>query len=45
MEYQEKTVEYEDQAKNLQHLESLFDLQRTNYKELKDCKNELVSLK
>lgn len=26
-------------------LESLFDLQRTTYKEIKDCKNELVSLK
>ena len=26
-------------------LESLFDLQRTNYKELKDCKNELGHLK
>ena len=26
-------------------LESLFDLQRTNYKELKDCKVELVQMK
>jgi len=26
-------------------MESLFDMQRTNYKALKDCKNELVSLK
>ena len=35
----------ENKAKELQVLESLFDLQRTNYKELKDCKNELSSLK
>ena len=35
----------ENEAKELQVLESLFDLQRTNYKELKDCKNELQSLK
>ena len=35
----------EDEAKELQMLESLFDLQRTNYKELKDCKQELTHLK
>ena len=35
----------EDEAKELQMLESLFDLQRTNYKELKDCKIELVQMK
>ena len=35
----------EDEAKELQMLESLFDLQRTNYKELKDCKTELVQMK
>lgn len=44
-EYHGKTLELEDEAKGLQTLESLFDLQRTNYKELRDCKNELVSLK
>lgn len=44
-EYYRKTLEIEDEAKELQMLESLFDLQRTTYKEIKDCKNELVSLK
>jgi len=35
----------EQEAKELQHLESLFELQRTNQKELKECKNELIQLK
>ena len=38
-------MDMENEAKDLQVLESLFDLQRTNYKELKDCKNELINLK
>lgn len=44
-EYYNKTLAIEEEAKELQVLESLFDLQRTTYKEIKDCKNELVSLK
>ena len=43
--YFSKTVEMENEARELQVLESLFDLQRTNYKELKDCRNELINLK
>lgn len=35
----------EEQAKELQTLEQLFELQRTKQKELVDCKNELVQLK
>lgn len=35
----------EAEAKELQVLESLFELQRTNQRELKDCKNELVQIK
>lgn len=41
-EYYTKTLAMEEEARELQMLESLFDLQRTNYKELKDCKVELV---
>jgi dynein heavy chain len=44
-EYFLKTLAMEDEAKELQTLESLFDLQRTNYKELKDCKFELIQVK
>jgi len=32
----------EEDAKQLQVLEQLFELQRTKQKELNDCKNELV---
>ena len=35
----------EEEAKKLQVLEQLFELQRTKQKELLDCKNELVQLK
>jgi len=35
----------EDEAKELNNLETLFDLQKTFYKQLKDCKQELLSLK
>ena len=35
----------EEEAKELQTLEQLFELQRTKQKELVDCKNELVQLK
>lgn len=44
-EYYLRTCQMEDEAKELQVLESLFELQRTNQKELKDCKNELKQLK
>ena len=43
--YYEKTCRMEDEAKSLQVLEQLFELQRTKQKELNDCKNELVQLK
>ena len=44
-EYFDKTCKMEEEAKELQTLESLFELQRTKQKELVDCKNELVQLK
>lgn len=44
-EYYEKTCQMEEEAKELQVLEQLFELQRTKQKELADCKNELVQLK
>ena len=43
--YYEKTLEIEEEAKDLNNLETLFDLQKSSYKQLKDCKNELLSLK
>jgi len=44
-EYFDKTCQMEEEAKELQTLEQLFELQRTKQKELVDCKNELVQLK
>ena len=44
-EYYEKTNQMEDEAQELQTLESLFELQRTKQKELSACKDELVQLK
>ena len=44
-EYYEKTLAMEEEAKKLQVLEQLFELQRTKQKELVDCKNELVQFK
>lgn len=35
----------EEEAKSLNNLETLFDLQKSSYKQLKDCKNELANLK
>jgi len=32
-------------ARDLNNLEGLFDLSKTNYKQLKDCRSELGSLK
>jgi len=43
--FYEQTIKLEEEAKTLNNLETLFDLQRSNYKQLRDCKSELVSLK
>jgi len=40
-----ETCKLENEAKELNNLETLFDLQRSSYKQLKDCKSELISLK
>lgn len=40
-----ETCKYEKTAKDLNNLEGLFDLTKTNYKQLKDCRSELNSLK
>ncbi|MEY3114599.1 MAG: hypothetical protein RL423_794 [Bacteroidota bacterium] len=39
------TCKLENEARELNNLETLFDLQRSSYKQLRDCKSELVSLK
>ena len=44
-EYYDKTIELEEQAKRYNNLETLFELQKSGYSELKICKNELKSLK
>jgi hypothetical protein len=36
-----QTLEMEDEAKALNNLETLFDIQKSTYKPLKDCKAEL----
>jgi len=40
-----QTLEMEEEAKALNNLETLFDIQKSTYKPLKDCKSELQSLK
>jgi hypothetical protein len=40
-----QTLEMEEEAKALNNLETLFDIQKSTYKPLKDCKAELQSLK
>jgi len=40
-----KVQEVENEAKELNNLETLFDMQKSTYKQLKDCSNELVWLK
>ena len=40
-----RTLALEEEAKELNNLETLFDLQKTTYRELKECKNELQNLK
>jgi hypothetical protein len=44
-EYYIKTGEIEEEAKELNNLETLFDMTKSTYKQLKDCSNELVNLK
>jgi dynein heavy chain len=44
-EYFAKTVALEDEAKTLNNLETLFDMQKSSYKALKDCRNDLQNLK
>jgi len=43
--YHQKTLDLDEEAKELNNLETLFDLQKSSYKQIKDCKNELKSLK
>ena len=43
--YYEKLMALEERAKDYNNLETLFELQKSGYKQLKDCKNELISLK
>jgi dynein heavy chain len=35
----------EEEAKTLNNLETLFDMQKSSYKALKDCRNDLQNLK
>lgn len=43
--YHEKTNEITAEQDELNDLETLFDMQKSTYKQLKDCKNELITLK
>lgn len=43
--YYVKTCALEEEAEELNNLEILFDIQKSSYKQLKDCRTELVSLK
>jgi dynein heavy chain, axonemal len=43
--YYVKTGELEDEARELNNLETLFDMQKSSYKQLKECKTELCLLK
>lgn len=36
---------HEEEAKTLNNLETLFDMQKSSYKALKDCRNDLQNLK
>jgi len=44
-EYYNKTKDLEDEADVLNNLEILFDIQKSSYKQLRDCRAELVLLK
>jgi len=43
--YYGRANELDEEAKDLNNLETLFDIQKSTYKQLKDCRSELVSLK
>jgi dynein heavy chain len=43
--YFDETNQIEEEAKALNNLETLFDLQKSSYKQLKDCRVELKHLK
>ena len=45
IEYYNKTQLFETEARELNNLETLFDMQKSSYKGLKDCRNEICSLK
>jgi len=38
-------VELEEESKTLNNFETLFDMQKSTYKSLKDCRNDLQNLK
>ena len=40
-----RAILLEDEARKYNNLETLFDLQKSGYNQLKDCRNELRSLK
>jgi len=44
-EYFAKTGQLEEEAAELNNLETLFDMQKSSYKQLKDCRTELCNLK
>ena len=44
-EYYEKTDQLEAEAKHLNDQETLFDMQKSTYKQLKECRVELQNLK
>ena len=44
-EYYEMTGKHEEEAGRLNNLETLFDMQKSSYKDLRDCRTELVQLK
>jgi len=43
--FYDEMLQFEEEAKSFNNLETLFELHKSQYKELKDCRNELVSLK
>ena len=43
--FYEQSILLEDEAKKYNNLETLFDLQKSGYNQLKDCRSELRSLK
>lgn len=43
--YYAKLAEIEEEAREYRNLETLFELQPSDYKQLKDCRNELKNLK